>query len=175
MRQKDLAMARRRRRPLLGVDGALAVELAITAPLLVLLVLGVTDYGALMGGSAYLEGAARAGAEHANVEPTDTTGIEAQVCGHLGLTLKGGACSPVTPSTSLVCTCVDNTWPQGTACPPTGANPCTTVTNPYTAQIDTRVLQYVGVTATQTYSPLFSYTSFAFPPSLTAQTTTRTQ
>jgi len=177
MIRKHQAMVTRRGRGFLGVEGAAAVELAITASLLALLVLGVADYGALMGSSASLEGATRAGAEYAKVDSTDTTGIEAQVCGHLGLTLNSGSCSPVTPNASPVCTCVDGTWPNGAVCPPplTGVNPCTTITNPYTNLIDTRVLQYVQVTATQTYSLLVPYASFTPVPSLTAQTTARTQ
>jgi Flp pilus assembly protein TadG len=175
MIRKHPAKARRRGRGFLGVEGAATVELAITASLLALLVLGVADYGALMGSSASLAGATRAGAEHAKVDATDTPGIETQVCGHLGLTLS--SCSPVTPGASPVCTCVDGTWPNGAVCPPllTGVNPCTTVTNPYTNLTDTRVLQYIQVTAVQTYSLLFPYVRFAPVPSLTAQTTTRTQ
>jgi hypothetical protein len=180
--RKHPAMVRRPGRGFLGVEGAAAVELAITVSLLALLVLGVADYGALMGSSASLEGATRAGAEYAKVDSTDTTGIETQLCGHLGLTLSSGSCSPVTPSASRICTCVDGTWPGGPpppACPPplTGVNPCAAVHNPYLTgnPIDTRVLKYVQVGATQTYSLLLPYASFAPVSSLTAQTTTRTQ
>ena len=169
---------RRDGRGFLGVEGAAAVELAITVSVLALLVLGVSDYGAMMGTSASLEGATRAGAEYAKVQATDTTGIQTQICKHLSLTLNSGSCSTVTPSASSICTCVDNTWPiGGTVCPPplTGVNPCTTVTNPYTGLPDTRVLQYVRVGATQTYSLLVPYASFAPVSSLNAQTTTRSQ
>ena len=69
MKRKYPAMMSRRGRGLLGVDGAAAVEFAITAPLLVVLVLGIADYGFLMGTSASLEGAARAGAEVAKANP----------------------------------------------------------------------------------------------------------
>jgi len=168
MGPKNPAVTRRRSQSFLGIDGAVAVELAITAPLLVLLALGVADYGALMGSSAALEGAARAGAEVGKANPSVTAGQ---------LTALSIFPTGVTPTVASVCTCGDNTWPGGATCPPplTGVNPCTTVTNPYTGLTDTRVLQYVKVTGTQTYSPLFSYTSLAFPASLTAQTTTRTQ
>src|ERR1700730_7252796 len=67
------AMVRRRGRGSLGVDGAAAVELAIAAPVLILLVLGVADYGVLMGDTASLESAARAGAEVAKGHPNFTT------------------------------------------------------------------------------------------------------
>ena len=52
-----------------AVDGAAAVEFAITAPMLVVLVLGIADYGLLMADSAALEGATRAGAEVAKANP----------------------------------------------------------------------------------------------------------
>ena len=166
MKRRQKWHARQRRRRGLGVEGAAAVELAITAPLLALLVLGIADYGALMGNSAALEGAARAGAEVAKANRSVTA---------TQLTALSIFPTGATPTVVSVCTCADNTWPNGAVCPPTSTNPCTTVTNPYTNLTDTRVLQYVKVTGTQTYSPLFSYSSFAFPSSLTAQTTTRTQ
>ena len=166
MKRRQKVHARQRRRSGLGVEGAAAVELAITAPLLALLVLGIADYGALMGNSAALEGAARAGAEVAKANRSVTA---------TQLTALSIFPTGATPTVASVCTCADNTWPNGAVCPPTSTNPCTTVTNPYTNLTDTRVLQYVKVTGTQTYSPLFSYSSFAFPSSLTAQTTTRTQ
>jgi Flp pilus assembly protein TadG len=176
MKWQRPAMMQRDGRGSLGVEGAAAVELALTVSVLAILVLGVSDYGALMGSLASLEGATRTGAEYAKVNATDTTGIETQVCGHLGLTLNSGSCSPVTPTASPICTCVDNTWPNGAVCPPplTGVNPCN-VTNPYTNLTDTRVLQYVQVGATRTYSLLVPYASFAPVTSLNAQTTTRAQ
>jgi Flp pilus assembly protein TadG len=185
MRRKHWAMVTGHGRSPLGVEGAAAVELAITVSLLAVLVLGVSDYGALMGTSASLQGATRAGAEYAKVDATDTTGIMTQVCGHLGLTLTSGSCSPVTPGAVQACTCVDDTWPKAAVCPPplTGINPCSTVKNPYTGLTDTRVLQYVEVTATQSFSPmatvkkfgLLPSTTFGFPSTLTGTTVARTQ
>src|SRR5438067_5566299 len=49
--------------------GSAAVELATTAPVLVLVALGAADYGALMGNGASLEGATRAVAEYARNSP----------------------------------------------------------------------------------------------------------
>jgi Flp pilus assembly protein TadG len=154
--------------------GNVAVEFAFAAPVLITLALGVADFGGLMNASASLRGATRAGAEYAkanwnNPSVTDvTTSTEQQTCGFLGLTLSNGSCSPVTPGVSTSCTCADNT--SVTPCPPTGANPCAT-TNP----TDSRVLEYVTVTATRGFSPMFSWASFVFPSSLTATTGVRTQ
>ena len=85
---------------------------------------GIADYGLLMGTTASLEGAARAGAEVAKANPSVTA---AQLTA-LNLFPTG-----ITPTVTSVCTCVDNTWPAGAACPPDAARtPCTdNVTNPY--------------------------------------------
>ena len=162
------AMVRRRGRGSLGVDGAAAVELAIAAPVLILLVLGVADYGVLMGDIASLESAARAGAEVAKANPS----VTAATLTSLGLFPSGA-----TPNVESVCTCVDNTWPNGTACPPGPvANPCAGKTNPFIAgnPSDERVFEYVTVTATQNFSPIVSYSSFGnFPSPLTGRATIR--
>jgi Flp pilus assembly protein TadG len=171
VRQKHPVMLRRRRRGFLCVDGAAAVEFAITAPILVVLVLGIADYGLLMGDSAALEGATRAGAEVGKANPS-VTGAQ--------LTSLNLFPSGITPTVTSVCTCVDNsvvTCPTVTA----PANPCATankgnpVTNPYTNLPDSRVLQYVNVTAAQTVSPIVSYGTFTSAKSLSVNTTTRTQ
>jgi hypothetical protein len=177
-------MTRRLGVGVLGVDGAAAVELAITISLLAILMLGIADYGTLMNTAAGLVGASRAGAEYAIANGvTATTGTETQVCRFYGV--SGTSCSPVTPGAQPLCTCVDGSWPQGTACPPS-SNPCLTVTNPYLSgnPIDGRVLQYMDVTATiQNYSPLLPVknfgviapTTFGFPATLTGTAVARMQ
>ena len=161
-----------RRRSYDWTRGNVAIEFAIAAPVLIMIILGVADYGTLMNTSASLRGATRAGAEYAranwnNPSVSDpTTGAEQQVCGFLGLSFASGSCSPVTPGVSTSCTCVDNT---SVTCPTsTGSNPCS-------ANSDPRVLVYVTVTATQSFSPIFSWSSFAFPSTLTENTLVRTQ
>jgi Flp pilus assembly protein TadG len=157
--------------------GTAAVELAITAPLLVALVLGVTDYGMLMNSSAALFGATRNGAEYIAANPTDpslATDAGRQVCGFFGLSLNNGSCSPVTPSVSNpVCTCTDGST---VTCPGAGAS------NPCSAKTDPRVLTYVEVQASQNFTPLFAVSNFfymggfGFPTNpLTATTYVRIQ
>ena len=170
MVQKVIPSLRRR-----GYDwtrGNVAIEFAMAAPVLIMLILGVADYGTLMNTSASLRGATRAGAEYAranwnNPSVSDpTTGAEQQVCGFLRLSFASGSCSPVTPGLSTSCTCVDNT---SVTCPTsTGSNPCS-------ANSDPRVLVYVTVSATQSFSPIFSLWSFAFPSTVTENTLVRTQ
>jgi Flp pilus assembly protein TadG len=169
MKCKSLFLAKLPFRILLGVDGAAAVELAITAPVLVLLGLGVADYGVLMGSAASLESAARAGAEVAKINPSVTAA---------SLTSLGLFPSGATPTVTSVCTCVDNTWPGGATCPPGPFDtPCAGKTNPFVAgtPVDPRVFEYVQVTGTQNFTPMVSYSKFGFPPSMTGQAFTRTQ
>jgi len=152
--------------------GAAAVEFAIVAPILIVLALGVADYGLLVNNSATLLGATRAGAEYAkanwnNPAVTNAATVTTQVaCGFAGLTLSAGSCSPITPSVSTTCSCADG---SSVACPTaSGSNPCA-------AKSDPRVLVYVSLTATQTFTPLFAVTGFAYPNPLTATTVVRTQ
>jgi Flp pilus assembly protein TadG len=140
--------------------GAAAVEFAITAPLLIVLLLGVADYGILMNTAASLVGATRAGGEIAKVNPTVTAAQRTA----LGIFPSGATPNVSAPS----CTCFDNTTVTCPAPGGAGANPCA-------AKSDTRVLRYVTVSANQNFSPLFSWTSFTFPGSLSASTVVRTQ
>jgi Flp pilus assembly protein TadG len=141
-------------------EGAAAVEFAMTAPLLIVLVLGVVDYGILMNNAASLVGGTRAGGEVAKVNPSVTA---AQ------LTALGIFPSGATPSVSApFCSCFDNTTVSCPAPGGAGANPCA-------VKSDTRVLRYVTVSATQSFSPVVSWTSFTFPASLNATTVVRTQ
>ena len=152
-----------------SVDGAAAVEFAITAPMLVVLVLGIADYGLLMADSATLEGAARAGGEVAKAKPSVTA---------TQLTALNLFPSGITPTVTSVCTCVDNTWPIGTACPPGPlATPCAGKTNPFIAgaPVDPRVFQYVQVSATQSVSPIVSYGTYTSANSVNVNTTIRFQ
>src|ERR1700757_2903437 len=159
MKRRRAAIKRSRDRGFLGIDGAAAVEFAITAPMLVVLVLGIADYGLLVADSSALEGATRAGAEVGKVNPSVT-----------GAQLAAFFPSGITPTVTSVCTCVDNTWPNGTACPPGPFDtPCAGKTNPFTSATDPRVFEYVQVTATQSFSPMVSYSKFGFPASLTGE------
>ena len=89
--------------------GAAAVELAISAPVLILLVAGIVDYSGLMGTMANSLGATRAGGEYAGavwLNPQVTTpaaNTQSQVCA-----FYSGTC-PVTATAVQSCTCVDGT------------------------------------------------------------------
>jgi Flp pilus assembly protein TadG len=136
------------------------VEFAITAPLLIVLLLGVVDYTILLNNVTALVAAARSGGEIAKVDPHVTA---AQ------LTALGVFPSGATPSVSApFCTCFDNT---AVTCPGPGAG----TANPCAAKSDTRVLRYVSVSGNQGFSPLFSWVTFTFPNSLSATAIVRNQ
>jgi Flp pilus assembly protein TadG len=161
-----------------GNAGAAAVELAITAPFMVVLALGIADYGNLMSASASLEGATRAIAEYARDSPECAGGgLSDSNCisniNSLVSTLKTNNSSlssaTFTPSATLstsanYCTCTDGTVVS-----------CSTGTCSVGTPPDTRVLQYIQITATQNISPIVSYQTYTSAQSLNAQTTTRIQ
>jgi Flp pilus assembly protein TadG len=142
-----------RRYPEARTQGAVTVELGISAPLLILFVLGIVDYGGLMNVTANLLGATRAGGQYAgatwlNPNINAAAGTQNQVCAF------AISCPTVTAGTAQACSCVDGT---AVACPaPGAANPCA-------AQADPRVLSYVSVTASATYQPILNVASFTYP------------
>ena len=150
---------------LLGSDGTAIVEFAFAAPILVVLVLGIADFGMLAARTAALEGATRVGAEYARNMTTSTchditsssciTGIEnaMQNSGNFSPALT----FPSDPSAS--CECDDGTSITcGTTCVGAGKTP-------------NRVL--ITVTASQSYTPILSWPGL--PTSLTASTEIRVQ
>jgi hypothetical protein len=56
--------------------GSVAVELAIVAPLLLVITTGIADIGQLTTRAAALASATRIGAEYAKLHPADTSGIQ---------------------------------------------------------------------------------------------------
>jgi Flp pilus assembly protein TadG len=144
--------------------GSAAVEFAITAPFLVLLALGIADYGAMVAQSSSLAAYARAGAEYAASQAAQWNyTVPAS-------TLVGTFCPGCSNSSSTTsCFCSDNAT----------SVPCPGLADPAPATClqfsDKRVLGYVSVTATiNPYQPLFTYAGFApFPTSLSSTTVLR--
>jgi Flp pilus assembly protein TadG len=171
--------------------GAALVEFGLAAPLLLFLVLGIANYGALMNDTAALEGATRAIAEYAkNSQQCNTAtgggyladsgciaGIKSFVSTlQASDNMLSSATATFTPSVSLstpgnYCTCTDGTVPTG------GCSGTCKV-----ASGDNRLLQYIQVTGTVSkYTPWFTVTNFynlgslGLPSSLTSQTTIRVE
>ena len=144
--------------------GAVAIEFALLMAFLPLTVMafGIVDYGEVMAQSTNLSAIIRGAAEYARGRVLQ--GNPPPTAANLN-TLLGVPAEVFT--TSIFCTCVDNT---PVACPGPGANnPCAGAPGR-----DTRVLTYVAVNGSQTYTPIVPGT-WPFPPSVNARTVLRTQ
>jgi hypothetical protein len=133
--------------------GSAAVEFAITAPFLVLLALGIADYGAMVAQSSSLAAYARAGAEYAASQAAQ---------GNFPVSVAAFCPGCSNSSSTTSCFCSDNM--TSVSCPGLGDPAPPTCL----AFADKRVLGYVSVTATiDPYQPLFTYGGLApFPSSL---------
>ena len=147
-----------------GKAGNAAVEFAITAPVLITLVIGGADYSIMANNQEVLEAATRAGAEYGranySTDAPNWTNTKSYVTGYASF-------SPaVTAGASTVCTCVDGTTATCAS--------ATTFCNSH-QPTDPRVLQYVEVTAVQNFSALMAWSAFGFPTQLSATTWARFQ
>jgi Flp pilus assembly protein TadG len=143
-----------------------AIEFALLmafAPLTVL-AFGIVDYGEIMAQATNLAAIVRGAAEYARGQVVQGNALPTAA----NLNTLLGVPAEVF-STSSFCSCADNTR---VTCPGPGAdNPCAGAPGG-----DTRVLTYVAVSGSQTYTPLVSGTwSSSFPGSVQARTVLRTQ
>jgi Flp pilus assembly protein TadG len=152
------------RRRYSGRDGAVAIEFALLMAFMPLTVLafGIVDYGEVMAQAANLTAIIRGAAEYARGQVV--RGNPLPTAANLN-TLLGVPAAVFSPPPSSFCTCADNTL---VTCPGVGA------VNPCAGRTDTRVLTYVAVTGSQTYTPIISGT-WPFPPSVNARTVLRAQ
>ena len=158
------AFMRRTYRRFLGVEGAVLVEFALAAPILVTLVLGIADLGLLAANTAALEGVTRVGAEYARNNTTCQADLAGQSCIagiKSAMTSSGNFNPPITfPSDpSASCECDDgSSITCGTTC--TGAG-----------KVPNRVL--ITVSASQSYTPILPWPGL--PSSVTASTEMRVE
>src|SRR6516165_4718616 len=138
--------------------GAVATEFALLMAFMPLpfLAFGIIDYGEVMAQATNLTATVRGAAEYARGAVVEG-GISALPPGSaIASQLNTGA----TLTTASFCTCADGTSVSCTGtCSVSG---------------DTRVLQYVAVSGSQTYTPWVSGT-WPFPPSVNTRTVFRTQ
>jgi Flp pilus assembly protein TadG len=139
--------------------GAVATEFALLMAFLPLTILacGIVDYGELMAQATNLSAMVRGAAEYARGQMVQVNQLPtASQIGAL-LNVPGAVFT-----TSSFCTCVNNApvTCDAKSCPsPNG---------------DTRVLKYVAVSGSQTFTPLISAT-WSFPATVNARTVLRTQ
>jgi hypothetical protein len=137
---------------------------------LVVMAFGIVDYGEVMGQAANLSAIIRGAAEYARGQVAQNKALPQPS----DLDTLLGVPAAVF-STKNFCTCADGSTPPPLPTCPTflgGAdNPC--AASP-PANGDLRVLTYVAVSGSQTYTPLVSGT-WSFPGSVNARTVLRTQ
>ena len=138
--------------------GAVATEFALLMAFMPLpfLAFGIIDYGEVMAQATNLTATVRGAAEYARGAVVEG-GISALPPGSaIASQLNMGA----TLTTASFCTCADGTSVSCTwTCSVSG---------------DTRVLQYVAVSGSQTFTPLISAT-WSFPATVNARTVLRTR
>ncbi len=116
-------------------SGMAAVEFAILASVLLLIIMGLSDYGLAIYYRMQVESASLVGAKYAAAYPTDTAGITAAV----------NNATPISAFTSVVpvkvCECADALGTSvscSTTCPGSSLN------------------EYMSVTVTYSYVPMFA-------------------
>lgn len=148
-----------------GSAGTAAIEFAFIAPILVILLIGVADYAIMASRAASLAAAARAGAGYARVNPADSGGAQSAVTGFMTFSPS------VTAGVTVFCQCMSDAPTVQRTCPTTpAANPCVG-----DASGNTLVMKFISVSASQAFSPLLAFASFAFPATLSRAATLRIQ
>lgn len=134
--------------------GNAAIELALLAPMLMLLTIGTIDYGFAIYNQMEVQNAAQAGAEYALKHGFSATGISSAVTAATTLTVSA------TPAPAESCGC-----PSGTSLTPATCG--TSCANGLAAGT------YVTVGAQSTYSTLVPYPGIASSYTLAASSTVR--
>jgi len=144
-------------------DEAVAVvEFALLAPMLIMLAIGLADYGYAIWTRLQVQNAARAGAEYAVLHGwnngQNSTNIQSAVTGATRLSVAAS------PAPAVSCGCLD---------PTTGLTSATCGSS-CSANSDTAGT-YVTVSAQAAFRPLFGYPGLSFPTAITATEIARTQ
>jgi Flp pilus assembly protein TadG len=117
--------------------GASLVEVALVLPVLILILLGVVDFGRAYYLSNEVAGAAHAGAVYGSQYPTDTTGMQTAAAAN------APDVSGLTTTASYGCECSDGS---------DASTSCATVPS-----CSTNIVYYAKVKASVAYSPWFPW------------------
>jgi Flp pilus assembly protein TadG len=137
-------------------SGAAGVEFALLLPALVLLLMGMFDYGALAYQTMQVAAAAHAGADYALHSGWNLTAVQSAVTNATTL-----ASVSATPAPTLSQGCITNgslVITTGTSCP-SGGTPGS----------------YVVINAQAPFSPLVTWSALALPSTITAKAVVRIQ
>ena len=148
--------ARRYARVPLLCAGSVAAEFALVAPIVILIAVGVADFGMLAARSAALVATTRIGAEFARAHPLDTSGIQTSM--QSAMNFAPALSFPA--SFSLSCECDDGTL---IAC----SESCATQGRASPNRV------FITISASQAFSPLVPWPGI--PAILTAATEVRLQ
>lgn len=135
--------------------GAAAVEFALVLPVLILLLIGMFDYGALAFQTMEVQAAAHAGADYAIHNGWNSSGIQTAVTGATTLTITAS------PAPQLSNGCLSgNTvvFTTGSSCSSGGAPG-----------------SYVIVNAQTAFSPMIAWSALSLPTTVSAQAVVRIQ
>ena len=125
--------------PDIGQSGAALVEFALIAPVLVTLLGGATDLGRVIALSLQVEDASRTAAQYVTRAPNDAAGAQTAA-----LAALSGTSGPNVVVGAMVC-----------KCPPAGAATGGAVVSCTNITCATGIIQYVTVTASATFTPIF--------------------
>lgn len=135
--------------------GAAGVEFALALPVLVLLLIGMFDYGALAFQTMQVSEAAQAGADYALHNGWNSTAIQTAVTSATGLSVTA------TPAPTLSSACL-----SGNALVVTTGTSCSGGGTPGS---------YVFVYARSSFSPLVAWSVLALPSTISAHAVVRIQ
>lgn len=139
-------------------DGSLGVEMALVAPIAILLIAFAVDSGRLLSDWTELRGAARAGADFAIRYPSDMEGVRRAVIGAADIDMTAASVA-----TAVICECPasDNVSTAPIDCSgicPTGS-----------------LRSYVSVGVSQPFAPIFPHHASILPDRVGAQAVIRAQ
>jgi Flp pilus assembly protein TadG len=137
-------------------EGSAAAEFALVAPTIILIAVGIADFGTLATKSAALEGATRVGAQYGRLFPADTPGIQNAM--QRSMSFAPALTFPA--SFALSCECADA---ASIAC----TESCATVGRPDPNRV------FIKISASQAFTPLVPWPGI--PATLTATTELRLQ
>jgi Flp pilus assembly protein TadG len=141
----------------LDVAGAVAVELGILAPLLVILAVGIVDLGNLLNNDQALAAAARIGAQYARNSTTCQTGIQVLNTPQVSTACGNGIQSAMTNSMNYSAGALTfpASFPLTCQCDDATAIACTSSCAAAARPAPNRV--FITVSASQSFTPMIAW------------------
>ena len=128
--------------------GVAAVEFALVAPMLLLLLMGIYDFGMFLNQQMMLESTARAAAEYIN-QGGDEDNLQADIVNMMSLDANSGSADSLQLETEYICEC---TGGEVLVCDDEDVS-CTADED----DTDTYIRRYVVVNVNMTFDTLFPY------------------